>query len=595
MPDAATKAYTRLDEARTKPLDSAILRRMWQHLRPHRKQVMINMVIAVAIVAMELVPPPLARHIIDVDVFQNRSPTGLARSLVVLLGSILAIWGLWRIFIWRVTSVGERVICELRADIFSHLQRLSMSYFDRTKVGRIIARGTHDLQAMRHTMVWAVPRLVQMSMTLIGAMVMMAWADVRLFAALVFMVPGLWLTNHLFRQRVSEAWRDVREWTSRITANVAENISGIRVVQAFTRENTNLAAFNELQDHAVASHMRAARIFGVYLPTIELIGAFGKGIILLYGGWLVSRGETGIGTLVMFLMCYDMFFEPIRQLGEIHHNALHAMAGGERIYALLDTKPKIVDQPGAAEMPIAQGLVEFDHVTFSYVPGTVVLHDVSFEVRAGQTVALVGPTGAGKSSIVNLICRFYEPQSGYIRVDGADIRSVTIDSLRRNIGFVQQENFLFAGTISDNIRYGRLDASDQEIVDAAKALGCHDVFDAMSNGYQTPVGERGEAISLGQRQLICFTRAMVADPAILILDEATSAVDSETEMRIQQALRQLLSGRTSFVVAHRLSTIRDADLALVIDDGRIVERGTHNELLKLDGQYRRLYEEFVRA
>lgn len=595
MPDAATKAYTRLDEARTKPLDSAILRRMWQHLRPHRKQVMINMVIAVAIVAMELVPPPLARHIIDVDVFQNRSPTGLARSLAVLLGSILAIWGLWRIFIWRVTSIGERVICELRADIFGHLQRLSMSYFDRTKVGRIIARGTHDLQAMRHTMVWSVPRLVQMIMTLIGAMAMMAWADVRLFAALVFMVPGLWLTNHLFRQRVSEAWRDVREWTSRITANVAENISGIRVVQAFTRENTNLAAFNELQDHAVASHMRAARIFGVYLPTIELIGAFGKGIILLYGGWLVSRGETGIGTLVMFLMCYDMFFEPIRQLGEIHHNALHAMAGGERIYALLDTKPKIVDQPGAAEMPTAQGLVEFDHVTFSYVPGTVVLHDVSFEARAGQTVALVGPTGAGKSSIVNLICRFYEPQSGYIRVDGADIRSVTIDSLRRNIGFVQQENFLFAGTIFDNIRYGRLDASDEEIVDAAKALGCHDVFDAMSDGYQTPVGERGEAISLGQRQLICFTRAMVADPAILILDEATSAVDSETEMRIQQALRQLLSGRTSFVVAHRLSTIRDADVALVIDDGRIVERGTHSELLKLDGQYRRLYEEFVRA
>ena len=595
MPDAATKAYTRLDEARTKPLDSTILRRMWQQLRPHRKQVMINMVIAVAIVAMELVPPPLARHIIDVDVFQNRSPTGLARSLVVLLGSILAIWGLWRIFIWRVTSVGERVICELRADIFSHLQRLSMSYFDRTKVGRIIARGTHDLQAMRHTMVWSLPRLVQMSMTLIGAMVMMAWADVRLFAALVFMVPGLWLTNHLFRQRVSEAWRDVREWTSRITANVAENISGIRVVQAFTRENTNLTAFNELQDHAVASHMRAARIFGVYLPTIELIGAFGKGIILLYGGWLVSRAETGIGTLVMFLMCYDMFFEPIRQLGEIHHNALHAMAGGERIYALLDTKPKIIDQPGAAEMPTAQGLVEFDHVTFSYVPDTVVLHDVSFEARAGQTVALVGPTGAGKSSIVNLICRFYEPQSGYIRVDGTDIRSVTIDSLRRNIGFVQQENFLFAGTIFDNIRYGRLDTTDEEIIDAAKALGCHDVFDAMSDGYQTPVGERGEAISLGQRQLICFTRAMVADPAILILDEATSAVDSETEMRIQQALRQLLTGRTSFVVAHRLSTIRDADLALVIDDGRVVERGTHSELLKLNGQYRRLYEEFVRA
>jgi len=544
---------------------------------------------------MELVPPPLTRHIIDVDVFQNRSPTGLARSLVVLLSSILAIWGLWRIYIWRVTSVGERVICELRADIFKHLQRLSMSYFDRTKVGRIIARGTHDLQAMRQTMVWSLPRLVQMAMTLIGAMVMMAWADVRLFSALVFMVPGLWLTNHLFRRQVSQAWRDVREWTSRVTANVAENISGIRVVQAFTREDTNLVVFNELQDNAVASHMRAARIFGVYLPTIELIGAFGKSIILLYGGWLVAGGKTGIGTLVMFLMCYDMFFAPIRQLGEIHHNALHAMAGGERIYALLDTKPKIVDQSGATEMATAQGLVEFDHVTFSYKPGTIVLHDVSFEAQAGQTVALVGPTGAGKSSIVNLICRFYEPQSGYIRVDGIDIRSVTIDSLRRNIGFVQQENFLFAGTIFDNIRYGRLDATDDEISEAAKALGCHDVFVAMSDGYQTPVGERGEAISLGQRQLICFTRAMLADPAILILDEATSAVDSETEMQIQQALRQLLIGRTSFVVAHRLSTIRDADLALVIDDGRVVEQGTHTDLLELNGQYRRLYEEFVRA
>ncbi|MFQ6048179.1 MAG: ABC transporter ATP-binding protein, partial [Phycisphaerae bacterium] len=417
MRDAAAKAFTKLDEAHTRPLNLAILARMWQHLRARRWGIAINLVLAAAIVVMELVPPPLTRHIIDVDILKDRSPAGLARSLSLLAASILAIWVLWRSLIWRVTTLGERVIFQLREDIFAHLQRLSIGFFDKTKLGRIIARGTSDVQAMRATIVWGLPRLVQMALMLVGALAVMAWAEARLFAALALLLPPLLLANHLFRNRVSQAWRDVREWISRITANVAENISGIRVVQAYTREETNLAIFNDLQDHAVASRVRAAKIFGVYLPTLDLIGACGKAIILLYGGYLVAAGQTGIGTLVMFLMCYDMFFRPIRQLGEVYNDALHAMAGAERIYALLDTQPEIVDAPDAVDLPPIQGHVHFDHVTFGYQPDQPVLHDICFEVQPGQTVALVGPTGAGKTSIVNLVCRFYEPQHGTIRID----------------------------------------------------------------------------------------------------------------------------------------------------------------------------------
>jgi len=591
---AQQQAGSEFEEPHTKPLDSVILRRIWQRMQPYKRQVYFNLALTLGLVFLELVPPRITKTIIDANIPQ-RDRLGLLISVGILASTIIGIIVLSRLQIWRVVAVGNRIVFDLREEIFRHLQRLSMSYYDRMKAGRIIARGTSDVGAMRNTIVWALPRLVGVVFVLLGAIVMMALLNLRLFAACFFTIPLLWLANHYFRVKVSQAWRRVREAHARVTANIAENIAGMRVIQAYTRESRNLEIFNELQDEAYESNLLAAKIFGTYMPTLDLISAFSKVIVLLYGGWLVWQGETLIGTLVAFLMYQDMLFRPIRQLGGIYNDVLHAMAGGERIFQLLDTKPEISDRPDAIDLPPIKGHVVFDHVTFGYDPEVPVLNDICFEAKPGQTIALVGPTGAGKSSIINLICRFYEPQQGKILIDGYDISSVTLDSLHRQMGLVSQVNFLFSGTILDNIRYGRPDATEEEVIEAAKALGSHDIIMQLPNGYYTEVSERGESLSLGQRQLICFTRALVANPRILILDEATSAVDTTTELKIQFALERLIAGRTSFIVAHRLSTVRRADLVLVIENGRIIERGTHSELLAAGGRYAEMYEEFIRG
>jgi ATP-binding cassette subfamily B protein len=595
MPNARViKAEAELEaEAQTRPLDATIVRRLWGLMRPYRGRQIITFVAGGVAALAGMALAPVLKQAIDVNIKQH-DMVGLAWTAGLFLASLIVGAAAWMVQIGAAVTAGESVIRDLRRAVFDHLQALSMRYFDQTKAGRIIARGTTDIDAMRDTVVWALPRMMQGVVVIIGSLAMMAYYEWVLFLSLIWLPPVLWVANRRFRVRASTAWRRVRETVSRITANLAETISGMRVIQAFTREQENQDRFDELNREQYERQIDSARISGTFLPFLELTGAVAFAVVFVLGGWRVWTGAMLIGSLVAYVMLIKFLFAPIHQLGHLYDDLMHTMAGAERVFGLLDTPPEVVDRAGAAALPRIAGHVKFDHVTFGYDPDVVVLRDVDFEVPPGGMVALVGPTGAGKSSIINLVCRFYECQHGRVLIDGTDVKDVTLESLHNQMGIVLQENFLFTGTVMDNLRYARPEATEEDVIAAAKALGCHEIIAGLRDGYQTEVSERGQALSAGQRQLICFTRAMVADPRILILDEATSAVDTYTEMVIQQATRRLTERRTTFIVAHRLSTVRMADLILVIEGGHVVERGTHAELLELGGEYARLHEEFVR-
>jgi ABC-type multidrug transport system fused ATPase/permease subunit len=426
-------------------------------------------------------------------------------------------------------------------------------------------------------------------LTLVGVVAFMFWLDVKLSLATFIVLPLMILATVIFTQRAKVVYRETRLKIGSVNASLQEGISGVRVVQSFSRERSNVTQFRQTNDANRRANIRAAILSSMYSPTADALGVVALGIVLWYGAYLVLHGQMTVGVVVAFVAYVQKFFQPIRDLSQVYNTFQAAMAGGERIFDLLDTEPQVQDRPGALALPPIQGHVQFERVSFAYVPETPVLRGVSLEARPGETVALVGPTGAGKSTIASLIGRNYDVSAGRVLVDGYDVRDVELASLRRQIATVLQETFLFSGTVRDNIRYGRLDATDEEIVEAAKVVNAHQFIERLPRGYDTPITERGQNLSLGQRQLISFARALLADPRILILDEATSSVDALTEVLIQQGLEKLLEGRTSFVIAHRLSTIRHANQVLVIDHGEIVERGTHQELLTREGVYYRLY------
>lgn len=505
-------------------------------------------------------------------------------------------------------EIGEAVVSRMRADIFDHVSRMPMSFFHRVKLGRILSRVTSDVESLRvgieHVFFVGIVQIGQM----IFSAAVMAYTDWVLFLVVLGMAPVLWGLNNHFRARLSRDTRAQQESFSRVTATLAESINGIRVTQGFVRQDTNAGLFRSLlADHSRYS-LGAARSSAILLPLLELNSQFFVAILLMLGGWQVFNGHVEIGVLITFFLFANQFFAPLQVLGNLYNQALISMAGAERVFQLLDSKPDWTDEEGAVDLPdprlnpgdaaaaaLARGArVEFRGVSFGYDPAKPVLHDVSFTAEPGQMVALVGHTGSGKSSIINLAAKFYLPTAGEVRVDGRDIRALTGRSLHRQSGMVQQHNFLFAGTVLDNIRYAKPEAGETEVRAALERLGCADMFESLPHGLATTVGERGGGISTGQRQLVCFARALLADPRLLILDEATSAIDALTEARLQQALVTLLAGRTSFVVAHRLSTIRHADLVLVLDHGRVVERGTHDELLSLKKHYAALHEQFIR-
>ena len=567
------------------------LRALYRLARPYRWRTLLATVSLLGATAVSLAPPYLVGRAVD-EV--RRGQTHLLMWLVVafITAGVLGI-----LFSYAQTYftgwTGERMLADLRNDLFRHLQRLSLGFYERNRAGVIISRLTNDVEALDQLVTDGVSSLVQNTLTLVGTAVLLFFLDWRLALASMTVMPLMTLATAWFRKRSGRAYRSVRETLGLVTATLAEDIAGMRVLQSFTREDAAQENFRRIADDYRVANMRTVVLSGLYFPFVDFLSSAATAVVLGYGGWLAYHGQVSIGILVAFLGYLSNFFDPVQQLSQLYNTFLSAVAALDKITDVLDEAPEVEDEAGARELSEIAGRVRFEDVHFAYGRGPEVLHGITLDVPAGTTVALVGHTGAGKSTIAKLLARFYDPTAGRITIDDTDLRSVTQQSLRRQLGIVPQEGFLFAGTVAENIAFGRPAATREEIIKAARAVGADEFIDHLEDGFETQLGERGSRLSLGQRQLVAFARALLADPRILILDEATSSVDIGTERKIERALRRLLEGRTAFIIAHRLSTIRDADLIVVLEHGLVVEQGTHDELLASRGLYLSLYGDWA--
>jgi len=568
--------------------DSHVVTRMLAYLRPHRQYMILGTLLMLVATVLTLLTPYLLKVAIDQYITQGDA-AGLNRLALWISGAFILTYLTTAGQSYVLSWVGQRVLATMRSQLFHHLQQLSLSYHDRHIIGVTVSRVINDVAEINELISEGFINIVGDVLLLIGTIIVMLSMSPRLAIYTFMVLPLMVFATWIFARHARVAFRQTRAKIAAVVGDLAENISGMRVIQAFAQETASQERFDTVNRANRDASIAAVSLSFIFLPTVDFLGMLATAIVLWFGGLAVLHNELTIGIMVAFLAYVTRFFQPIQDMSQLYTTMQSAMAGGERILELLDTKPAVADPPDGAEMKRIEGRVELRAVDFFYRDNTPVLHDVNLIIAAGQTVALVGPTGAGKTSIANLVARFYDVTNGAILIDGVDVRTVTQNSLRRQMGLVPQDPFLFPGTIRDNIRFGDPNATDAAVEAAARSANAHDFIVALPDGYATPIMEGGVNISIGQRQLICIARAVLADPRILILDEATASVDTVTELLIQEALDRLLEGRTSLVIAHRLSTIRNADLICVVQQGRIVERGAHDELLALNGIYAQLY------
>jgi len=576
------------DDAIEKSFNWQQMSRLYTYMKPHNRELIPVLIMMLIGTLTRLGVPLLIYYAID-NIIHPETGTGEKSTLwimgVLMLGMYIIQMFATQYRIKHTNMIGQKVLLSIRSHIFTHIQKLSFRFFDKRPAGSVLVRVTNDVNALQDLFTNGVVNLLMDIIQLAGIIVILLAINFKLGLAVMVTVPIMFFISTSLRKKIRFAWQEVRMKNSRINSHLNESIQGMKVTQAYVQEKNNIKFFEQMNDSNLKSWNRASAMNQAFGPIIEVTAALGTCILYWYGSHLIQNNLFTVGLLVAYSTYMAHFWEPINRLGQLYSQLLIAMASSERIFEFIDEEPTVSEKQDAKPLPNIKGDVAFENIVFEYEPDRPALKNISINVKAGQSIALVGHTGSGKSTIINLLCRFYDPVQGRVLIDGIDIRDVSLDSLRKQVGLVMQDTFIFSGTIRDNIRYGKLDATHDEIVKVAKAVNAHDFIMSLPDGYDTQVEERGNMLSMGQRQLLSFARALLSNPKILILDEATASIDTDTELKIQEALKVLLKGRTSFMIAHRLSTIRHADDIIVLDHGRIVEQGNHEQLMDKKGVY----------